>query len=370
MEIEKYRRYDEVSGISFPRSIIIVTVIAVVVVAAISAYAILLTQPGKVSGKIIAFVWEDYTMPEVADNFTKLYPDIIVEYSIFTDQPEMFTKLKAGFKADVISPCVDYIPSLVKAGLIQPIDPSRLKNWNKLFKDVREYPGIWFDGKLYMVPTDMGSETAVVFRKDKVSFIESWMDVFKPEYKEKILIIDDPRLGIVIGAFALGYEDPWNLSREDLEKIKEFYRERRDLILGFYESDLEVRDMLASGEAWIAAGPSPTIAYWLISEGIDAGFTFPEGKGTSWFCGMSIVKDAQNLDAVYTYIDYIISKEVELYFAEEWLYSPSNEEAYMEISPEVRGWLTSPELFQKLIPLTEPPNIDEWLEVWEEIVGG
>ncbi|MEN2974550.1 MAG: extracellular solute-binding protein [Candidatus Caldarchaeales archaeon] len=356
------------SGISLSTLIIIIIVAAILVGGAL--YFTLLTQPKKTTGKIVAFVWEDYTVPEVADNFTRLYPEIVVEYSIFTDQPEMFTKLKAGFRADVISPCVDYIPSLVKSGLIQPIDYNRLKNWNKLFKDVRESPGIWRDGELYMVPTDMGSETAVIFRKDKVEKIESWMDIFKPEYKGRILIIDDPRLGIVIGAFALGYEDPWSLTREDLEKIKEFYRERRELILGFYESDLEVRDLLASGEAWIVAGPSPTIAYWLISEGIDAEYVFPEGKGTSWFCGLSIVKDAQNLDAVYTYIDYIISKEVELYFAEEWLYSPSNEEAYKEISPEVIGWLTSPELFQKLIPLTEPPNIDEWLEVWEEIVGG
>lgn len=358
-------------GMSRPASTyaLIFVALSVAVAIGIAVYSFTVSPPSKQPAKIVAFVWEDYTVPEVAENFTRLYPDIIVEYSVFTDQPEMFAKLKAGFRADVISPCVDYIPSLVKWDLIQPIDPSRLKNWNKLFRDVREAPGIWREGKLYMVPTDMGSETSVVYRKDKVEKIESWKDIFRPEYRKRVMIIDDPRLGIVIGAFALGYDYPWNLTREDLEKIKEFYRLHKDIILGFYESDLEARDMLASGEAWIVAGSSPTIAYWLVSEGIEAEYVFPEGKGTSWFCGMSIVKGARNLDAVYTYIDYIISKEVELYFAEEWLYTPSNEEAYREISPEVRQWMTPPELFEKLIPLTEPANIEEWLEVWEEIVG-
>ena len=47
--------------------------------------------------------------------------------SVFEDEDEAFAKLRAGYSADVYGPCSYEIPRWRAAGLIQPIDVSKLE---------------------------------------------------------------------------------------------------------------------------------------------------------------------------------------------------------------------------------------------------
>ncbi|MEM0440621.1 MAG: extracellular solute-binding protein [Candidatus Caldarchaeum sp.] len=322
--------------------------------------------------KIVALVWEDYTVREVLDPFKEKYPNIVIESSIFTSQPEMFAKLRGGFTADVVTPCVDFVPRLIENNLIVPIDSSRLSNWPNIFAEIREFPSLYRDGKLYLVPETFGVEAGVTYRKDKVAAINKWSDIFRPEYKGRVIILNDPRLGIVMGAWALGYDDPWKLSSEDLRRIKEFYRQNKDVILKFYSSDLEARELMASGDAWILAGSGPAQAAWLRKENVDAEFVMPEDKGLGWVCGFSILRTAKNLDAIYTYIDYFLSEGPQEYYAKEWLYGPVNQKVFNRLPKEwfEETGVVGPATFSKAYPLTDPPNLEEWLKTWEEIIAG
>lgn len=368
-----------IKGIS--KLFIIIVLVIVLVVGGVAAYSLMYlvapTQPSTTSqvtvmGRLVAFVWEDFTVPEVFNPLTEKYPTLTVENSIFTSQPEMFAKLKGGFKADIVSPCIDFLPRLIEQDLLQPINTLKLSNWENLFKGIREYPGIWKEGKLYMVPTAFGLQAGVTYRKDKVPSITKWVDVFNPAYKNRVLILNDARIGIVMAAWALNYEDPWSLTSQDLQRIKEFYREHRDVILKFYESDIEARELLASGDAWIIAGSGPAQFYWLKSEGIEAEFTLPEGKGIGWLCGLSILKTSGNIEAAHLYIDYFISEDPQYYYAYEWLYGPTNEQAFKKLPQEkiAESGIVGPETLTEVLPLIDPPNLDEWLQVWEEIIAG
>lgn len=367
----------KVKGVS--RLALVIVLVIILIGAGLAAYSFMslpaqtpTTSKVTTLGKLTAFVWEDFTVPEVFNPLTEKYPTLTIENSIFTSQPEMLAKLMGGFKADVVSPCIDFLPRLIEQDMLQPIDPSRLSNWNKLFKSLRDYPEIWRDGKLYMVPTAFGLQAGVTYRKDKIPLIDKWIDIFNPAYKNRVLILNDARIGIVIAAWALNYEDPWNLGSQDLQRIKEFYKEHRDVILKFYESDIEARELLASGDAWIIAGSGPAHSYWLKSEGIEAEFTLPEGKGIGWLCGLSILKTSQNFDGAYLYIDYFISEEPQYYYAYEWLYGPTNEQAFKKLPPEkiAESGIVGPEKLSEVLPLIDPPNLDEWLQVWEEIIAG
>lgn len=359
-------------GISKSASILLIAIIIVVIVGVSVFLFSLQSQRPIASGKIVALVWEDYTVKEVLDPLKEKYPNLEVENSIFSSQPEMFAKLVGGFQADVVTPCVDFLPRLIEQNLLQPIDPNRLSNWNNIFNEIREFPGIRYDGKLYLLPETYGIEGGVTYRKDKVTTITKWADIFNPQFAGRIIILNDPRIGIVIGAWALGYQDPWNLSTEDLQKIKDFYLRNKNLILKFYSSDLEARELMASGDAWILAGSGPAQAAWLRREKIDAEFLLPEGKGIGWTCGFSILRSATNIDAVYSYMDYFISEIPQQYYALEWLYGPVNEKVFRSLPAEwfEETGITAPGLLTGVTPLTEPPNLDEWVKIWEEILAG
>ena len=55
------------------------------------------------------------------------------EYSIFGDAEEGLQKLKAGFEVDLAWPCQGEIKRWVRAGVLEPLDISRLEHWDDMF---------------------------------------------------------------------------------------------------------------------------------------------------------------------------------------------------------------------------------------------
>ena len=59
-------------------------------------------------------------------------------YTFFGSQEEAFTKLQSGFEADLAHPCSDAVRKWVAADLIQPLDPSKLNNWDAMLEEIKD----------------------------------------------------------------------------------------------------------------------------------------------------------------------------------------------------------------------------------------
>src|SRR5262245_55042956 len=97
------------------------------------------------------FQWEDYMNPPFLADYEKTYgeqPNI----AMFGDEDEAFAKMRAGYHPDVMGPCYYEFPRWREAGLLQPIDTAKLKNWKKLSPILRDLPGIGAGpGKVWFV---------------------------------------------------------------------------------------------------------------------------------------------------------------------------------------------------------------------------
>jgi spermidine/putrescine-binding protein len=132
-------------------------------------------------------------------------------------------KLRAGFKADVLHVCVEETPRMVRLGLLQPIDTSRITGWDKVIPSVRALGGVVLDGKVYMVPTTGGTGGVLYNPQAVPGGVTSWKALFEdPALKGKITMEDTPATGIPIAALALGYKDPFHLTDADLQKVKDY----------------------------------------------------------------------------------------------------------------------------------------------------
>jgi spermidine/putrescine-binding protein len=78
------------------------------------------------------FTWAGYDDPAFRQPFIEKYGPESVSFAFFSSPDEAFAKLKAGFKADVAHSCIHDINKWKDAGLIKPIDTSRLQTWNDL----------------------------------------------------------------------------------------------------------------------------------------------------------------------------------------------------------------------------------------------
>ena len=81
--------------------------------------------------ELIVFDWGGYEDEMFFQDYMEKYGEPPT-YSFFSDEEEAFQKVRAGFRADLGHPCSQSVVKWRNAGIIVPIDTSRLKNWSKV----------------------------------------------------------------------------------------------------------------------------------------------------------------------------------------------------------------------------------------------
>ena len=133
------------------------------------------------------FTWEGWEVPELHKAYVDKHgssPNI----AIFADEEEAFAKMRAGFKVDLTHPCSYKVPIWKDAGILQPMDPSRLSNWSDIIPALKTIPGTFEGDKQYFIPTDWGL-TSVLYRADLApEYVgnETWGMLWDPKYKGRL----------------------------------------------------------------------------------------------------------------------------------------------------------------------------------------
>ena len=104
-----------------------------------------------------------YDAPEFWTQFAQAYPDVEVDYTYFEQDADALAKLQSGFQVDLLHPCSSWWGLYVDAGLVQPIDTSRLKNWPDVVPEMAKLGE--FDGQQYFVPWDWTMSRSRAHRK-------------------------------------------------------------------------------------------------------------------------------------------------------------------------------------------------------------
>jgi spermidine/putrescine-binding protein len=324
---------------------------------------------GPVSGTLRIFSFEDELVPEVLGPFKDANPDLDVQTAVFTSSDEAVTKLQAGFQADVVNVCVRDTQRLVDLNLIQPIDTGRITDWDSIIPAFKNFAGVKVNDTVYMVPNEGGVAGLIWNPKLVPEGLTSWKDVFEnPALAGASTIEDSPYYSIAIGALALGYQDPYNLTEEDLQKVRDYFIAHKDQFRTFYEGDSQFLNLYKSGE--IAGGMGfNDYPVTLAQSGQKATF-LPVPNGTlTWTCGWAIPKSAQNLDAAYAMINHYLSPPAQDYYAENYNYWISNQKSIDALPEKIVKDLSldHPDVMQTAIATQIASNYDAWLKAWAEI---
>ena len=79
--------------------------------------------------ELIIFDWAGYEDPEFFTAYTAKHGDSPT-FTYFGDEEEAFQKLRTGFRTDAVHPCSQSVPRWIEAGLIAPLDTSRIDRWD------------------------------------------------------------------------------------------------------------------------------------------------------------------------------------------------------------------------------------------------
>ena len=329
------------------------------------------SSAGEVSGDLTLFAYEDGFVPKYIDPFKKQYPNVNLRTSAYDSGDAAIAKMRAGFRTDVINLCVEENAEMaVKLGLVKELDISRIPNWDRMFPIFKTLPGVTMpDGKHYMVPVDAGV-TGVVYDTTKVDTPPtSFKDLFDPKYKGQVAMIDYPVTAIQVGALALGYEDPINLTDEQLENVKNLFIEakKNGQFRTFFNNDSEIVALFHTGEVSIALGyPGNAIDSKL--EGDPVEFVSASEGQIVWTCGYGISSTSKNDDAAYALINYYLSPEAEAFEAKRWNYFVTNQDALKLLSPELKKRVEVVKDWTNIVPAAPPvEGYQNWIRAWQEV---
>ncbi|NBI12634.1 extracellular solute-binding protein [[Haemophilus] felis] len=282
--------------------------------------------------KLYVYNWTDYIPSSVIDDFKK-ETGIEVIYSTFESNEEMFAKLKLTSQSrgyDVVFPSSYYINKMIKDNMLQKIEHSKLSNFNQIPKHLLNKE---FDpNNQYSLPYVYGL-TGIAVNKDDIdpTTITSWADLWKPEFKGKVLLTSDAREVFHI-ALLLNGKSP-NTQKE--EEIKQAYERLLTLlpnVLVFNSDSPEVPyvqgevslGMIWNGSAYLAHKENPSLQ-----------FVYPKEGAVFWMDNYAIPKNARNVEGAHKFIDFLLRPENAKIVVERMGFSMPNEGAKVLLNPAI-----------------------------------
>jgi spermidine/putrescine transport system substrate-binding protein len=271
------------------------------------------------------FTWGGYDVPEFRPDFTAKYGKTGVVYSFFADTNEAFAKLKAGYKADIVHPGNPDVQKWIKAGLLQPIDTSKVAAWNDLVPAIRDTPTLMAGGQHYVVPWEWGF-SSILYRTDKLKDpAQDYRLLIDPKFAGRTAIPDAFDEIYLLAAILAGVKDPYNLQPGDYAKVETVWHEMRHNARFVWSDPSQLEQAMAAGEIDLAWG-WPNSYRNLLKQKIPVAFMLkPKQKLVTWIDGFAITKDATApTQEIYDFINALETPETGKLLVDEFGYGASN----------------------------------------------
>jgi spermidine/putrescine-binding protein len=323
-------------------------------------------DPGApVSGTLRIFAYGDTVPDEMLDPFREANPDLELKVATFDSNKAAAAKLAGGFEADVVEVCTDEMAPLLARGLIRPIDPRGVAEFDKLaFSDKQEVRNE--AGEVLFVPASAGPHGLIVDTAAIPDGVDSYNDLFDPDYAGDVALEATPLTAIAITAMALGADDPTNLTDDEVEAAKQHLLDNRDNFRAFAESDSSMVNLFKSGEVVLADGGRGTTQA-MVDDGLAVEWVAPKEGALSWVCGLAITSKAQNIPAAYKLINYYASPEAQA-ISGDMGFVAMNPDAMPLVSKDYRE-TADPRTLETAIATTEPPNAEVYERAWQEVLA-
>lgn len=254
----------------------------------------------KSSRVLNLYNWGDYIDPALITKFEK-QTGYRVNYETFDSNEAMFTKVKQGGTSYDLTVPSDYmIQKMKNAHLLLPIDHKKLTTYKNINPRFLNQP---FDrGNKYSVPYFWGTLGIVYNDKYiKASQVQHWDDLWKPEFKDDLMLIDSARdvLGFTLISQGKSVNDT---NTADLQAAKG----KLDALMPNVKAIVadEIKMYMAQEEAPLAVTYSGE-ASEMIEQNPHLHYVVPSEGANLWFDNLVIPKTAKHLDAAYAFINFI-----------------------------------------------------------------
>lgn len=295
-----------------------------------------------------------------------------IEY--YGAEDEAISKIQAAGPGvyDSVNLGVGYLTPTAKMGLLEPVDVSRLPNYELMFDRFKPGP-FEVDGKIYGLCYAWGTNAVMVNTKLAPVPVDSWASFWDPQFKGQTSLVDKAKDQFLSAMLYLGL-DFTNPSLDDWPKVTEAIKERAALMKTVWTSEDAIKRLFINGEIWLG-DMYDGLGHQIEQETADCKYIVPKEGTYGWFDGALLVKGAPHPNLAYEWINWVASPEMAKLTAETVLYSPGNSKAPEMLDESLRSLLGLGNAEETLKGLKFWINLGpEWdrriLDVWTEAKAG
>ncbi len=289
---------------------------------------------------------------DIIAEFERRYPHIDVNYSTYSDNETMYSKLAGGgITVDVIIPSDYMIARLIKEDMLLELNYDNIPNYQYVDDTFR---GMAYDPEdKYSVPYTWGT-VGIIYNSKYVdeADVTGWELLWNEKYADKILMFGNSRDAFGIAQYMLGY-DVNTTDEEELSHCAQKLMEQKPVIQQYVMD--ECFAIMQNEEAWIIpyyAGDYLTMA----AVNPDLKFYLPEHQGFNLFIdAMCIPTCAQEKEAAELFINFLCDPEISAANMDWVCYSTPIGAAKEFLDPEVVASPVSypdPEMLKKASSFT------------------
>jgi spermidine/putrescine-binding protein len=319
-------------------------------------------------------VWEGYADPLFVKGFEEQC-QCNVSASYMGSSDELVAKLRGGSAGnyDVISPSSDVATMIASAGLVAPLDLSKIPTYADLSPKLTSLPLVQVKGAVYGVPFTWGPNPLIYDTTVFVQAPDSWKVMWDQKYRGKISVWDDLST-VYMAAQILGYDKPdpnqlYNLSDAQLDAVKKKLLELKPNVRKMWSTGGELTNLFQNHEVVAGMGwPLNTVE--LKKKNFPVGETIPKENTTGWIDHLMITAASDNKDLAYRFLEYMVQAKTQKLVADVTNYVPANPQAGQLMSADQRQGLHLDDVdaYQKRIYFWQDvPRRAKYNEIWNEV---
>jgi spermidine/putrescine transport system substrate-binding protein len=324
---------------------------------------------GGSSDRLYLYNWTYYTPDSVIEKFEAEY-GVDVIYDEFDSNEAMYAKLQAGGSGyDIIFPSQDYVSIMIKQGMLERIDKSKLSNLGNVDPIVLEKT--LFDPNMeYSVPYYWGAAGITVNISKVPNFERSWSIFSRQDLRGRMTMLDDMREVLGDALVSLGY----SVNTKDQGELDRALA----LVNNTWKPNLTKFDAeafgkgYANGDFWVVQGYAEVVYEEIAGDEEllkNTVFFIPPEGGPAYIDYMCIYKGAKNIDLAHKFIDFIHRPEIYAEFCDYFSFPATANQA-------ARSFIKGDPLYtaESLVNTELKDDLGEALEMynaaWETIKVG
>ncbi|MBT9386051.1 spermidine/putrescine ABC transporter substrate-binding protein [Pseudooceanicola sp. CBS1P-1] len=265
-------------------------------------------RAADLGNRVVLATWPNYHDPANFDDFADKF-GVYTQVNVFGSNEEMLAKIQAGGSGwDVFVPTNYAIQTYVDADLIEPLDLSKIPNYDPASFDPRFAVAGTIDGKVYAVPKNWGT-TGIAFNSKKTGgVVDSWKTFFdgaRDQFDGRVMVHDYQLTTIGNALVYFGHSfnsvDPSDLA--DAEKLL------LDVKPHLYAISSDYQPAMRNGDAWLTmcwTGDGKQMH----TDMPEIGFALGKEGGEIWSDYYAIPKDAPHREAAYALINFLLDPQV------------------------------------------------------------